>query len=552
MIRYQSRRLGLLTGALLVLMSACTDATDGVSEGARTAIRTEAGLKENDQRPPCDGLDAMVRRAKRGYYPYRSPDLVFIARVPNYVGSAAMPVHSGPWDYLTHVPLVAYGPGHIEPGFYQEPATMADLAPTTAALIRFDEWAQRDGRPLTEMLASNDPPPRLVISIVWDGGGWNALEAHPEKWPYLKRLMGRGASYENFDIGSSPSVTPPIHTNLGTGAFPSRHGMTSLRIRVPDSTEQVDPFGPLDARNMKVTTLADEYDLARDNVPVTGMLGSVSWHLGMIGHGSAIAGADKDPVALLGKSTGVTTTNEAVYSSPPISDPGQLAEFAADLDAADGVRDEQWRGHPLTAPDEIHYTPATADYDEWLLERLIQAEGFGADRVPDLLYANFKTSDIAGHKWGMNSPEVGDIFAAQDRSLQRFVRFLNAEVGKGEWVLFVTADHGQMPYPKESGAWPIFGGELARDMNAVFDKTDDGINLIGSVGAAGIYVALDELEKNDAKLWKMARWVAGYTVGENLKEGEEMPAGFEGRQDELLMDAVLVRDRLAAVACREE
>jgi hypothetical protein len=161
------RRLQAATLVVLALFAgACTDA--GEPSDAPQAVRTEAGLKGNDERPPCDGLDAMVRRARRGYYPYRSPDLVFIAREPNYVGSAAMPVHSGPWDYLTHVPLVAYGPGHIEPGSYPQPATMADLAPTTAELIGFDGWPRRDGRPLTEMLRSNDSPPRLVISIVWD------------------------------------------------------------------------------------------------------------------------------------------------------------------------------------------------------------------------------------------------------------------------------------------------------------------------------------------------------------------------------------------------
>jgi predicted AlkP superfamily pyrophosphatase or phosphodiesterase len=270
----------------------------------------------------------------------------------------------------------------------------------------------------------------------------------------------------------------------------------------------------------------------------------------MIGHGSAFKGGDKDPVALLGKATGVTTTNEDIYSVPPISDPDKAIAFAKELDAKDGKRDDRWRGHPLNTHEQIHYTPATADYEEWLLERLVRWNRFGADRVSDLLYVNFKTTDIAGHKWGMNSPEVGEIFTAQDENLRRFVNFLDRRVGQGRWVLMLTADHGQMPYPRESGAWPIYGGELARDMNAVFDKTKDDINLISSVGAAGIYVRLDQLQANDASLWKMARWVAGYTIRENLKQGETMPARFEGRGDELLMDAVLVKNKLAAVACR--
>ena len=538
--------------ALLMALFAAS-CTGGASEpqARPEPQRTAADLKENeDDRLPCRGLDELVQRVRRGYFPFRSPDIVFVPREPNFVGSASMPVHSGPWDYLSHVPLVAYGPGHIRSGTYDERATIADLAPTAAELIGYDEWPARDGRVLDEMLESGGEPPRLIVNIVWDGGGWNALEAHPDDWPYLAALMERGASFTNFEIGSSPSVTPPIHTNLGTGSFPSRHGIPSLKMRAPDY-EQIDPFGTLDGSRMEVTTLADEYDRARGNEPVTGMMGSVSWHLGMIGHGAGLPGSDHDPVALVDKVTAETKTNPEVYGAADISDPAKLDEFAARLDAEDGTRDREWRGHPLNTPDEIHYTPAVADYEEWLLERFVTSQGFGADNVPDLLYVNFKTSDIAGHKWGMSSPEVGAAFKGQDVNLQRFVRFLDAEVGEGEWVLFLTADHGQTPYPDESGAWPIFGGELARDMNEVFDKTDDDVPLIRSVGAAGIFVQLDQLKANGTNLWKMSRWVAGYTVGENLKQGEELPARFEGREEERLFDAVLARNRLVAVGCSE-
>ena len=177
--------------------------SQGAATGAPPApLRTDSGLKEMalEDRPQCHNLDRMVRRAKRGYFKFRSPDIIFIAREPNYVGTAAMPVHSGPWNYLGHVPLVAYGPRHIKPGTYTQRGTMADLAPTAAKLIGYGGWPNRDGRPLKEMLKGAARPPKLIVNVVWDGGGWNALEAHPDKWPYLKKLMEQGASYENFDI----------------------------------------------------------------------------------------------------------------------------------------------------------------------------------------------------------------------------------------------------------------------------------------------------------------------------------------------------------------
>lgn len=540
-----------LVGALCVLTAACTEtATD--PEPAPEPTRTEANLDEIEGKAadnPCKELNRLVERVRRGYYPFLSPDIQLIPREPNYIGSAAMPVHSGPWEYLTHVPFVAYGPGHLVAGDYAQEATMADLAPTTAELIGFEQWPRRDGRVLEEALdPESTEPPRLVVSMVWDGGGWNTLEAHDGEWPYLERLMTKSANFTEFNIGSSPSVTPPIHTTLGTGSFPSRHGITGLKVRAEDYT-QVNPFGALDGDALKVTTLSDRYDLANDNEPVTGMFGSVSWHLGMIGRGADLAGADHDPVALLDKVTAEVKTNTAVYSQPAIGDLSVLERAAARLDAKDGTRDQKWRGHPLETPDDMHLTPAIVDYEQWLLERMIEAEGFGADKVPDLLYVNFKTSDIAGHKFGMSSPEVGAAIRAQDANLRRFVQFLDRSVGKNRWVLMLTADHGQTPYPEKSGAWPIYGGELARDLNGVFDKTDDDVPLIRSVGSAGVYVQLDQLDENEAKLWKIARWIAGYTLGENVKEGTEPPEGFQGRKDELLFDAVLSKRRVAGVTC---
>jgi hypothetical protein len=163
---------------------------------------------------------------------------------------------------------------------------------------------------------------------------------------------------------------------------------------------------------------------------------------------------------------------------------------------------------------------------------------------------NFKPSDDAGHNWGMTSREVAETLAAQDEALRRLVDFLDAEVGSDRYVLMLTADHGQTPYPSESGAWPIGGGELARDANHALDSNDDGIDLIDRVSSPGAYLDRSQLKANDLTAAEVARWMAGYTVEQNLKEGAELPATFEGRRDEVLFDAALVGDgRVVSEVC---
>ena len=57
--------------------------------------------------------------------------------------------HAAVWMYLERIPLVAYGPGVIEPGDSEDRVSLADLAPTTADLIGFDGWpSDREGRGL--------------------------------------------------------------------------------------------------------------------------------------------------------------------------------------------------------------------------------------------------------------------------------------------------------------------------------------------------------------------------------------------------------------------
>jgi hypothetical protein len=531
--------------ALGLLASGCTE------DGARgpTEIGEPGTPLTRSDRPPCRNLNELVQRVKRGYVPRKGTQITFIPREPNYVGTAERPVHSGPWDYLAHVPLVLYGPGVVKSSLkLEQHATMADLAPTTAELIGFDDFPARDGRVLTRSFEPDAPRPRLVVSLVWDGAGWNVLNAHKESWPYYESLMEQGVLYDNFDIGSSPSVTPPVHTTLGTGAWPFHHGVHSLRVRTRD--EYLESFYRIDPSIIEIPTLADLYDRALDNRPVTGIVATLNWHLGMVGHGLATPGGDADPALLLHEG-GDIFGNADLFDVPVnYQDAALLQAFERQVDRADGEADGKWRGLTLEGSDSKDWTPATVAYQQRLIERFVTGSDMGADAVPDLLYVNFKAADSVGHVFGMNSPPVSDIIEAQDAALKRLVRFLNRRVGAGRWVLMVTADHGQTPYPEQSGAWPIAGGELGVDANAALDKRDNGVDLVDRVSAVGAYINMGELRANRLSLPKVARWFAGYTVAENLKDGEKLPSRFRGREEEPLFDAIVARRDFVAVACR--
>jgi arylsulfatase A-like enzyme len=525
---------------VMVLLAACTpDAADGppVGEGRDVGAAT----------PDRSRVPTLVERVQRGWYPGRSPQLSFVVNRPHYIGRPEMPTHTGPWDFLVDVPLVLFGPGFIaRRGSIDRPASLVDLAPTTARLVGYEEWSRGAGRVLDEALASGSSTPRLVVTIVWDGAGDNALGAHPRAWPFLRTLAARGTSFANANVGSTPSNTPPIHASIGTGALPRVHGVVSVTQRA-ESGEYVDPWANNESAALEVPTLGDLYDRDAGNVPQVGVVATVNWHLGMIGHGSAFEGGDRD-VAALFDSSGNTYGNTADYEVPTMSETALLEDSRRALDRSDGAIDDKWRGHDLNDPALLNASPAFVEFQQRMIERVIVEQDFGRDRRPDLLYVNIKQSDVAGHNWGIYSEEVADVLKAQDDALRTLVTFLNSHVGRRKWALALTADHGMMPYPRDSGGWAIGGAEVKKDLNAAFDTNDNGIDLIDRVHAHGADLNAPELDANATTLEEISQWLTRYRVTDNAGD-RSIPRYLRGRERELLFDAIVVRGRKAVVGC---
>lgn len=513
-------------------------------------IPTRAYLRDACKMPP-----KWVQRIHRGWDPAttRAYDLVIVPNPPNYVGTFVNTSHSAPYDFLQKVPLVFYGPGFIRPvgdvRLDGEP-TIADLAPTYAELMRFD-FPRRQSHAITEVLRPDAAVPRLIVTVVIDGGGWNVLRRWPDAWPNLARLIDRGASVEGAIVGSSPSITPAIHTTLATGSFPRHHGVTAIAVRAADGNI-VGAFSEEDGNpgvramdptvTLRQTTLGDLWDRARDNRPRVGMIAAGNLQLGMVGHGSALRGGDRDVVAITRGRT--WDTKRRFYSLPAyVNEPGEgPANEVQRLDVADGERDHRWRGHELWP---ITHNPAFASWQTRTTFKILEGEGFGRDSVTDLFYANYKSPDKAGHKWNMIAPEQADVLASVDESIGDLVTWLDGNVGRDEYVLVVTADHGQTPL--EAGGWPINRDEILGDLGRRFDRIDNGAGVIERTSASSFFARVDEMRANDVTPEQIASFLSRYRMGDNIPEGGEIPQGYEDRLDEPIFAAVFPGRQLPEV-----
>lgn len=80
----------------------------------------------------------------------------------------------------------------------------------------------------------------------------------------------------------------------------------------------------------------------------------------------------------------------------------------------------------------------------------VEEEKLGADDVPDLLTVSFSSNDLVGHCWGPDSHEVLDCTLRSDAVLAELLAHLDATVGKGQYAVVLTADHGVCPLPEFS------------------------------------------------------------------------------------------------------
>ncbi len=552
---------------VLLLAAGCTEEEPRPVPGPPQESRTL------DQMAEAVGGDVLTA-LRRGYYPATSTDIAFVPEPYNVVvrwsgvglgtdDADPSTTHPTPWSYHQRVPIVLYGPGHITPGPPSDRSVdVTDLAPSFGWLLgkttRFGHplhYFDPAGLPLREALPPAPPEPqpaplttrpRAVVLVAYDGGGWNLLERWPDAWPELRRLMDEGTVFTNATIGSAPAVTSAIHANMGTGRYPSSHGMAEITGRLPDGSvgdlffeHDADPQLLLD------TTLADQWDLDTNNEAWVGMIGYESWHLGMMSHGAQPTGADRDVAVLWNPDEGVGEffANEELYEVPDYL-PGEddLRARLDEQDAEDGKLDGMWNEYDLQDPKVIPATPAFVIHQGQALLEMMRREPFGDDDVTDLLFVELKPTDFGGHLWNMVAPEEEEVLRAQDQLLGEIVDTLDREVGKGEWVLAYTADHGQTPLPETTGGLRIHPDVLGQDVDAYF-----GREIVQKVTPSGLFLDRGAMDVAGITLEDVARFVGEYRYGDGLPKDADRSKISDEELDRLVFAGAFPGDYLGAL-----
>ncbi len=95
----------------------------------------------------------------------------------------------------------------------------------------------------------------------------------------------------------------------------------------------------------------------------------------------------------------------------------------------------------------LNRTPFGNSFTTDFALEVLKNEQMGKDEITDFLALSYSSTDYVGHQFGTHAIETEDTYLRLDLELKRLFDYLNKNVGKGKYVVFLTADHGVLPSP---------------------------------------------------------------------------------------------------------
>ncbi len=399
--------------------------------------------------------------------------------------------------------------------------------------------------------------PKLVVGIVVDQMRWDYLYRYNNLYKPnggFKRFLNEGFTCENTFIPYTPTITAAGHTCVYTGSVPSIHGIVGNDWRdkltnktvycTEDKTAKTvgsnTAAGEMSPRNMLTTTIGDELRLAtnfqskvigiaiKDRgaiLPAGHAANAAYWYDSKTGDFiSSSYYMDELPVwvknfndrklvdSLYGLNWNLALPKETYlkYSTEDIK-PYENKPFGNDQPGFPYTL-ENFKGKDYG---KISSTPYGNTLTAAMAEATVLAENLGKTSATDFLAVSFSSPDYIGHAFGPNSWEQMDDFVRLDETLGNFFSFLDANVGKGEYTVFLTADHGAAHSPGFSeehllpgGAFPT--GNLIKEMNAQLNVKFGKDNIITGMGNYQVHLNNPLIDSADLDREGITRWIINY------------------------------------------
>ncbi|MEO8764303.1 MAG: alkaline phosphatase PafA [Ginsengibacter sp.] len=375
--------------------------------------------------------------------------------------------------------------------------------------------------------------PKLVIGLVIDQMRWDYLYRYYDLYSAngFRRLIEKGFSCENAFIPYVPTYTAPGHTCVYTGSVPAIHGIVGNNWYDAEAGKDVycasDPAvntvgsnsgeGAMSPRNLWVTTIGDELRYSTNySSKVIGIALKDRSAIFPAGHSANAAYWFDGSVGKWISSTyyqnklpaWVVKENEKLLPDAAMSKDWNTLlpiEKYTQSTADDKIYESEIPGEKtVTFPHRLSqltnsryeafkYTPFANTYTFDMAKEAIDNEKMGMGDVTDLLAVSISSTDYVGHTFGPNSIEAEDTWLRLDADIAGFLQYLDTKLGEGNYLLFLTADHGVSAAPGFMNEHKLPGGTyssgtLAAELNKMLDSTFNIKNVLISLENNQLYI----------------------------------------------------------------
>lgn len=314
------------------------------------------------------------------------------------------------------------------------------------------------------MVATAQPSrPKLVVGLVVDQMRWDYLYNYQWGEGGFKTLLTDGYSCNNTIIDYVPTVTAAGHASIYTGTTPAIHGIAGNNFMVDgksvtsvqdDNERAVGGDAKTrgkSPRNLITTTIGDQLQLAT---------GFKSRTVGIaLKDRAAILPAGHHPAGAYWYDGNSKTFVSSTYYMD------KLPRWVTDFN----------KRHREELASNVYQLPVGTSLTFALAEQALINEGLGQGEATDLLAISVSNTDMCSHYHGTHSPKVDSIYWQLDRDIAHFIEVLDQRIGRGNYLLFLSADHGGThSYPRmtahglPSGCWS--NPEALKAANAVLER----------------------------------------------------------------------------------
>lgn len=405
------------------------------------------------------------------------------------------------------------------------------------------------------LLLAQELQPKLVVGIVVDQMRYDYLTRFQDKFgdDGFNRLLNEGYNCKNNHYNYVPTYTGPGHASIFTGTSPMNHGIIANYWYDKFTDKTVYCASDDSVKAVGVTTEKERMSPRR--MKTTSVADQLRMHTQMKSKVIGIALKDRGAILPAGHSANSAYWFRGKEDGKWISSTHYMTKLPNWVTKFNKKSDrylKNWNtllpleGYFESGSDDNHFEgkfkgkeKATFPYDLKKLSKIegnggydvikaspignemttdfaieaIKNENLGQNTVTDFLTLSYSSTDYVGHQFGVNSVEVEDTYIRLDRDLARLFQFLDADLGKGNYTVFLTADHGAVQVPNYLKSLKIPAGyfnkaTFKKELENVLLKKYKVSGLIKSISNNQIFINKKKLRGIDEDLDDVQEFIA--------------------------------------------